>query len=459
MKFKYIVLFALLSFYSISIEANVLSSQDTLKYRVYLTDKGATKFSLKHPEEYLSQKSIARRAKQHLAIDSTDLPVCDKYINAIRKTGVKIVAKGKWNNFVTVSCNDIKKIDKIKQLKFVRDAELVWEGKGEYRVDGERDSLQSNRKTRSNVYGNSLSQIKQCNGVLLHEAGFKGKGMEIAIIDEGFHNVDHIKDMSNIQIIGSHDFIYPCDNDIFAMGRHGTAVLSIMGINCPFCMMGSAPEASYLLLRSEDSGSETPVEQDYWSEAIEYADSVGVDMVNSSLGYYSFDNKSMNVRYRDLDGKTALISRQASMAADKGMLVVVSAGNAGMGSWKKISVPADADNILTVGAVNIAGELANFSSIGNTADGRIKPDVVADGVSTAIVDGYGYFTYGNGTSFSSPLLCGLVACLWQACPNLTAKQVIDIVRKSGDRAAFPDNIYGYGIPDMWKAYQLGKSLH
>jgi hypothetical protein len=432
--------------------------QDTLKYRVYLTDKSATTFSLNRPEEYLSAKAIARRSRQHLRIDSTDLPVCEKYVNAIRKTGVCIIAKGKWNNFVTVSCDDAKKMDKIKALACVRSVMLVWKGPKEYRMSAERDTLEPYNKQRSNIYGNAQTQIQICNGIKLHEAGFKGKGMEIAVIDEGFHNADVIPLMKGVNVIGTHNFVWPLGTDIYAMGAHGTAVLSIMAMNKPYQMIGSAPEASYLLLRSEDSASETPVEQDYWSEAIEYADSVGVDVVNSSLGYYAFDDKSMDYTYRDLNGKTALISCEAAMAADKGMVVVLSAGNSGLFSWKKISVPADADHVLTVGAVRDDRTLAGFSSIGNTADGRIKPDVTAMGVEDALVRSNGTLDYGNGTSFASPLLCGLVACLWQACPQLTARQMIDIIQKAGDRSKYPDNIYGYGIPDMWKAYEIGKAL-
>ena len=223
-------------------------------------------------------------------------------------------------------------------------------------------------------------------------------------------------------------------------------------MNQPEIMTGTAPEASFWLLRSEDEYSEHLVEQDYWSAAVEFADSVGVDVINTSLGYYTFDDKSKNYKYRDLDGRHALMSRQASRIADKGMVLVCSAGNSGMGSWKKITPPGDAENVLTVGAVDKKGILAPFSSIGNTADHRVKPDVVAVGSGSDVIRPDGNQGRANGTSFSSPIMCGMVTCLWQACPKLTAKEVIELVRRSGDRADFPDNIYGYGVPDMWKAY-------
>ena len=186
---------------------------------------------------------------------------------------------------------------------------------------------------------------------------------------------------------------------------------------------------------------------------MEFADSVGVDVLNTSLGYYAFDDKSKNYTFCQLDGHYSLMSRQASHIADKGMVLVCSAGNSGMGSWKKITPPGDAKDVLTVGAVDKKGVLAPFSSIGNTADGRIKPDVVAVGLGADVMDTNGNQGHANGTSFASPIMCGMVTCLWQACPQLTAKELIELVRRSGDRAGCPDNIYGYGIPDMWKAYQ------
>ena len=181
---------------------------------------------------------------------------------------------------------------------------------------------------------------------------------------------------------------------------------------------------------------------------MEFADSVGVDVINTSLGYYAFDDKSKNYTYRDLDGHRVLMSRQASRVADKGMVLVCSAGNSGAGSWKKITPPGDAEHVLTVGAIDRNGLLAPFSSVGNTADNRVKPDVVALGSEADVIGTDGNQAKANGTSFASPIMCGMVACLWQSLPGLTAKEVIELVRKLGDRADFPDNIYGYGVPDF-----------
>lgn len=422
---------------------------DTLKYRISLKDKAATNYSLQKPEKFLSKKSIGRRKRQGLAIDSTDLPVCRKYVDAIRKKGVHVLVTGKWDNFVTVSCNDSTLIDEVAQLPFVLSTERVWKGKVEKST--QRDSLINNPLRTDSLYGPAITQIEMSKANLLHEAGFRGQGMTIAVIDAGFHNADKIEAMKNIHILGVRDFVNP-EADIYAESSHGMSVLSCMAMNQPNVMIGTAPEAAYWLLRSEDEYSESLVEQDYWAAAIEFADSVGVDVVNTSLGYYSFDDPTKNYCYRDLNGHHALMSREAAKAADKGMVVVCSAGNSGAGSWKKITPPGDADNVITVGAIAKDRELAPFSSIGNTSDGRVKPDVVAVGLGADVMGTDGNLHRANGTSFSSPIMCGMVTCLWQACPKLTAKEIIELVRRSGDRADFPDNIYGYGIPDLWKAY-------
>lgn len=435
--------------------SNLSAQQDTLKYRISLKDKAATTYSLDHPEAFLSEKAILRRKRQNLQIDSTDLPVCRMYINEIQNRGVNIVVTGKWDNFVTVSCNDSALIDQIGVLPFVRATEKVWmaSSKKMRTMPVKRDSLINTPKVyRDSIYGLAVNQIEISRGNELHEAGFKGQGMTIAVIDAGFQNADKIAAMKNIRILGTKDFVNP-HGDIFAESSHGMMVFSCMGMNQPGVMTGTAPEASFWLLRSEDEASEHLVEQDYWAAAVEFADSVGVDILNTSLGYYSFDDPTKNYKYRDLDGHHALMSRQASRVADKGMVMVCSAGNSGMGSWKKITPPGDAENVLTVGAIDKKGQLAPFSSIGNTADNRIKPDVVAVGLGANVMGTNGNQAKANGTSFSSPIMCGMVACFWQACPELTAKEVIKRIRQSGDRCAFPDNIYGYGIPDVWQAYQ------
>lgn len=431
-----------------------LSAQDTLRYHIDLKDKAATKFSLKHPDKFLSAKALQRRQKQNIQVDSTDLPVPEDYIKAIQKTGVKVLVTSKWENFVTVSCNDTTKIDEIRALPFVKQAVKVWKAPSTSITPSRRDTIISDLTVNPDtIYGTGYGQIHVSKAELLHAAGFKGQGMTIAVIDGGFHNFDRIPALDNVTVLGTRDFVDPAD-DIFAESTHGLSVLSCMAANKPGVMIGTAPEASYWLLRSEDSDSEYPIEQDYWAAAVEFADSVGVDVLNTSLGYNEFDDASMNFQLRDLDGQRSVISRVAGRLADKGMILVCSAGNSGNSVWKKITPPGDAENVLTVGAmVWQTGVIASFSSVGNTQDGRIKPDVVAAGVRADVINSHGSQGKANGTSFASPIMCGMVACLWQACPTLTAKEVIELVRQAGDRAEFPDNIYGYGIPDMWKAYQ------
>ena len=427
--------------------------QDTLKYRISFKDKQATTYTLEHPEQYLSPKALERRRRQGIAIDSTDLPVCDRYVEAIGREGLKVVAKGKWENFVTVACNDTLWVTRIAALPFVERIERVWMATKQMDVTVYREHLRNEPKRYNDShYGPAYDQIALSQGHKLHEAGFRGQGMTVAVIDAGFQNLDSIAVHDNLRILGMHDFVHP-HSDLYRESAHGLSVLSCIGAHRPGVMVGTAPEASFWLFRSEDEQSEHLVEQDYWCEAVEYADSVGVDVLNTSLGYYSFDDPTKNYQLRHLDGHYALMSRQASRIADKGMVLVCSAGNSGSGSWKKITPPADADWVLTVGAVSKEGVLAGFSSVGPTADGRIKPDVVAVGWNTDVIRPDGNQGLANGTSFAAPIMCGMVTCLWQACPQLTAKQLIELERRSGDRAEYPDNIYGYGVPDVWKAYQ------
>ena len=300
-------------------------------------------------------------------------------------------------------------------------------------------------------YGKGYGQINMLNGIALHKKGYKGKGMTIAVIDGGFYNADIIPALQNVDILGVHDFVNPGVDNVFEEESHGMMVLSTIGTNQPGLMIGTAPEASFYLLRSEDGYTEQLVEEDNWCAAIEYADSVGVDVVNTSLGYTKFDNSADDVKYWELDGHTHLASNSASMAASKGMVLCQSAGNeASYSSWKLIGVPADADNILSVGALRPDGLNTYFSSLGNSADGRIKPDVCAQGEDCAVMGTDGEMTQADGTSFSSPIMCGMVTCFWQANPKLTAKQVVEAVRALGHNVDHPDNVFGYGTPDFSK---------
>ena len=425
-------------------------------FRISLTDKNGTPYSLDRPEEFLSQRALDRRQRQHLPVDSTDLPLSPVYEQLIQAEGVEVIAKSKWNNTLLVRSRRMEVLRNLMKLDFVKTGEKVWTSpdsierrkvRAHYISETTRiDTITPNRE------GVTYEQINMLGGTWLHSRGFRGRDIHIAILDGGFMNADVIPALSRINLLGTADFVYPRSENIFKETDHGTMVLSTIAVNEPDLFMGTAPDASYWLIRSEDSQTETPAEEDFWAAAVEFADSAGVDVISSSLGYHDFNEPSMNYHYRQLDGRSTQISRTASMLADKGIVLVNSAGNDGMGTWKKINVPADAHDILTVGAVSANKQNAAFSAIGPTADGRIKPDVMALGSPTSVITGRGAISKDIGTSFATPIVAGLVACLWQACPHLTARQLIEEVRLSGSNADYPDNIFGYGIPDFNKAY-------
>lgn len=434
-------------------------AQRSYKYRVYLKDKQQTEYSLEHPEAYLSQRALERRNRQGIKIDSTDLPVCRQYIDELVKLGATYRLSSKWNNTVLMEVADEAIAQRFSEMPFVRAVKKVWVKPDTiFPKDTDRKSIVTNKWIKKDdFYGVAAEQIRLHHGDSLHQAGFRGKGMLIGVIDAGYYNVDLIKLFKNVNIAGTRDFVNP-DSDIYAEHYHGMKVLSCMAVNRPKVMVGTAPEAAYWLLRSEDNDTEQLSEEDHWAAAIEFADSVGVDAVNSSLGYYEFDNKEDWYRYRDLDGRTAMISRSADYAGDKGILVVCSAGNSGTSSWKKITPPADAENVLAIGAVDKDGLNADFSSLGNTADGRVKPDVMSLGYLASVTSDNGGTSLGNGTSFAAPIFCGLAVCLWQACPWLNVKELRDIICRSGDNHEYPDNVFGHGIPDIWKAYQMALEM-
>ena len=430
------------------------SAEKVYKYRVSLKDKVGTTCSIDKPEEFLSERAIERRNRQQLPVDETDLPVSQVYIDELKATGAKLVTSSKWNNTVVLEVSDTLLMEDISKKSFVTGVKKVWVSLDSIPPRNMKRKKEVKNKVEKTDchYGNALRQIEIHGGDSLHTAGFAGKGMHVAVIDAGFYNADEIKFFRKMDLLGTKDFVNP-NSDIYAENAHGLMVLSCMAANLPKVFVGTAPEASYWLLRSEDNDSEQPIEEDYWAAAIEFADSVGVDVVNTSLGYYEFDEGFPAYRYRDLDGHYSLMSHSASLAADKGIVVVCSAGNSGDDPWKKVTPPGDSENVLTVGAINKNLVNARFSSIGNSADGRIKPDVMAVGVNSVVTGTDGSVSKGNGTSFASPIMCGIVTCFWQACPWLTAKEVIEAVRQVGDRVDYPDNIYGYGVPNLWKAYQ------
>jgi subtilisin family serine protease len=404
-------------------------------------------------------------------LDSTDLPVSPRYLKTLKaQRGMTVVGQSRWNNTVLVRSQDSVALSRLSELEFVSHGECVWVSPDSIEKHLLRREVHDRFNPWDSVsqerYGAGKQQIEMVNGQRLHQTGFRGKGMMIAVLDGGFQNAHRIAPLYRADICDVHDFVCPETPDrayfddmprLYFESDHGTRVLSAMAVNEPEVLVGTAPEASYWLIRCEDQQSEQPVEEDYWAMAAELADSAGVDVINSSLGYNDYDKPMKSLRLRDLDGQTTLISRTASMLAHKGMILVNSAGNTGMGPWKKICAPADANDILTVGALNREGKLAPFSSVGPTQDGRVKPDVMALGSPTVLINGRGDLMRDMGTSFATPVICGLVACLWQALPNKTALEIINLVRQTSSQHDEPDNIYGYGIPNFWRAYMVGKA--
>ncbi|WP_316839394.1 S8 family serine peptidase [Pedobacter gandavensis] len=434
-----------------------VTDKNEYKYRLVLTDKGSSEFSVQQPERFLSAKAIERRRKRNIPIDESDLPISTDYLKKIKEVGGVIVAKSKWLNTVTVHTGDQFMIDKYKTLPFVKEVALVWAGRAKDKTAGKYvDQPQLNLNPPLNTpidYGSAFDNIQTNNGQALHNKGFKGAGIDIAVIDAGFYNANKYPMFKNVNIKGAKSFVYEND-DPYSVDNHGIWVTSTMAVNQPGKYVGTAPEASYWLLRSEDTANEYPVEEDYYATAIEFADSVGVDVVNTSLGYTDlYYLESARYTMKDMDGKTAIASRAANFAAEKGIFIVVSAGN----ESKWIGTPGDSPNVLTLGGVDPKRNLYSASSFGITIDGRMKPDVMAVGMNAQVIGPFGV-EIRSGTSYASPIMCGLVACLWQAYPKLSVAELREVIRKSADRANQPVIPFGYGIPDMQKAMDLANAI-
>ena len=431
-----------------------ISAGENYCFRVYLKDKGDSAYTLERPEAYLSPEALERRAKQGIEITESDLPISPAYLDTLEAYGATPVVRSKWFSTVVVATPDSLAALRLERLPMVDSVRWVWKGEWRPPVRTEGGRLAFEGEALPAPYGFAEKQIRMLKGEKLHAQGFRGKGMRIAVIDAGFKHVDRIEAFDSLKLIGTYNVVYP-EASVFAADDHGTKVLSCLAAHAPGRMVGTAPEASYLLIKSEISESEYPIEEDFWAAAVEYADSVGVDVISSSLGYFSFDAEDESYRHEDLDGKTALISRAAARAAEKGILVFCSAGNEGNGDWGKITVPADACGILAVGAVDGDKKKSRFSSVGFTADNRVKPDVAALGGGCCVVDADGQIAFASGTSFSTPILAGLGACLWQALPELDNRAIRRLLRQSSRRYKKPDPGVGYGIPDVYKAYRKG----
>lgn len=447
-----------------------ISAQFT-RYIVKFTDKNGTPFSINDPSKYLSQKAISRREKQKIAIDETDLPVNPAYIDSVRSVrNVVVLDESKWLNQICIATTDPAALQKINGFPFVTTTEPVKRLASIFERKNKNERINKNKFTEQikNIasplspqpgsyysYGNSFTQINIHNGEYLHNQGFHGEGMLIAILDAGFYHYQSLPAFDSVNlkklVIDTHDFV---DNEasVNEDDAHGMMCFSIIAANIPDHLVGSAPNASFLLYRSEDVSSESPVEEQYWIAAAERADSAGADIISTSLGYNEFDNAVFNYTYADMNGHTSMIAKAATLASKKGMIVMAAAGNEGDDSWHYITTPADADSILSVAAVDGNGNVANFSSFGPASDGRITPTSASVGAGTALSSVTGSIESGNGTSFATPNLAGLVTCLWQAFPDFTNIEIISAIEKSSSIYNAPDNRIGYGIPDFKKAF-------
>jgi len=422
----------------------------------FFTDKEGTEYTVDQPEEFLSQRSIDRRGWQSLAVDETDLPVSNVYVEDLEALGLEILYTSKWLNGVLVKSGNTAMLDTLDRLPFLSNKRWIPDPDNTYipaKPGGERfpGPLETDA---SYSYGYSHGQITQLNLNRLHDMGYTGNGVLLTVLDAGFVALPDLPafqtPLANNQIVQTRNFVSGGEN-VYLDHSHGTNVSSIIFGNLPGQLIGTAPDVRVLLALTENGYSETRIEEYSWIAGAEWADSLGADVLNTSLGYTTFDDPATNYTYEDLDGNTAHISIANGMTAAKGIVSVTSAGNEGSNDWYYISAPADAENILAVGAVDTTGLLGTFSSRGPTSDHRIKPDVCATGKSTVVQSTDGTIRYGSGTSFSSPMIAGATAVLWQSHPEWTAKEIIHEIVRSGDRYMNPDIDYGFGIPDFYSA--------
>ncbi len=438
------------------------------KYWIEFTDKNGSPYSLTNPSAYLSARALARRSKYNIAIQMNDLPPNPQYIDSVVSKGVTLLNRSRWFNAISIYAPDTTKLALIRALPFVKNGTLVTINKlkdGNYNSRGlkspangfvERYGGASNiGSIDSFSLGSAYNQEHMIGVDCLNNKGYRGKGMQIAQIDARFGIAKWLPAYDSLYnrggVLGTWDFVWEIPfvyDDTNNIDNHGQMVLGCMAGNLTGQYLGDAADADYYLLRTEDIASEHRIEDDNWTSAAEYADSAGADIITSSLGYTTFDEGFDNYTYAEMNGKFAVASEAATIASEKGLVVCVAAGNNGGSPWQHIDSPADADSILTVGGVDGSGNYASFSGTGPTADGRIKPDVVAEASGIAICSPSGGVTNGSGTSFATPIIAGAVACLWQANPSATNMQIIRAIKQSATLYSHPNDSLGWGIPDF-----------
>jgi hypothetical protein len=424
---------------------------------VLFKDKNNSPFSINKPEAFLSSKSIERRKKMKIALQTQDLPVNPSYLDQLKSTGATIIFPLNWINGALISQkpSDLSKVLKLENVKG-----LYWNFPADSSANNQIKSNGIAGAKLSNAepdYGSSLTQVSQLGIDVMHAKGFRGENTLITLLDNGFLNADQVPYLQAIftekRVVGTLT-TNPKLKSVYVGGSHGTNVLSTIASQSPGKLVGTAYLANFAMVQTEEDDSELIVEEANWLRGAEWADSLGTDVLSSSLGYSEFDNYKHNHTYTDMNGRTTLVSKAATWASQKGIICTISAGNEGSNTWKYISAPADADSILAVGAVDRSGLKASFSSLGPSFDKRIKPDISSMGVGTVVGTTSGTIGTSNGTSFSAPLLAGFAAGMVQANPRNSSWQIMDAIRKSGNQASKPDNLLGYGIPNFLKATTL-----
>ena len=429
------------------------------RYIIIFKDKMGSSYSIDKPEEFLSSRAIERRNKQNIDISESDLPISDVYLDALKNIDeIDVYFTTKWMNGVLVEMDEAWE-EELKLLPFVDIIAFVAPGSKLIPSPGNGRIAKVKELTSDSYAGYETHAQNELIGVdAMHEAGYRGEGMLIAVFDSGFDFVDESSYFSHIfndnKIVGTKDFVRGSSN-VFQYDSHGSKVLSCISAYNEGEYSGTAPESNLVLCVTEDVGSEYRIEEYNWLFAAEYADSIGVNVINSSVGYSYFDDDRMDYTYEDFDGKTTIITRAATIAASKGMLVVNSNGNEGNSTWKYLNAPADADSILSIGSVTYDLQRSSFSSFGPTSDDRIKPDISALGTWVRIVY-KDEITYANGTSFSAPMVAGLAAGFWQAYPELTNIEVIQYLKMTASQSDAPDTLIGYGLPNFVRAFNKVK---
>ncbi len=426
----------------------------TNRYFVSFKDKANSIYSVSNPLQFLSQKSIDRRARENFTVTEEDFPVNANYVGQVKATGAEVYFTSRWFNGVLVQTNP-SIVSAINTLPFVKKVELV--APDALLTGGRKASSQKVEQVNQTTTLVNQFQLEMIGLDQMHAAGYHGEGIDIALFDDGFRSVDTISGFKPLfqegRIKATFSFVYN-NNNIYRDDTHGTSTLSILAGNIPGQYLGGAYKANFFLYQTEDYYSEYRVEEYNWLFAAERADSAGVDVISSSLGYFQFFDSSMDYTYNSLDGKTTVISQAAHAAYLRGISVVNAAGNEGGTSWKYVIAPADAVGVIAVGAVDSQSHKTNFSSVGPSADGRIKPDVSALGASNSVFGNRGCCYVGSGTSFACPLVAGLVAGLRQAFPNASAAEIYSRLVNSASQANKPDNLLGYGIPNFETARTL-----